>query len=112
MYTEIVKAEGHLIDSQILTEVFDTVIACGASYEVIEFKIGRTNEEPSQLQLQIMAQTATTLEQILGDLMLLGCYPVAEDNAKTVEADMDGVALMIFIPQPIKRQWFATAGSG
>lgn len=81
MFSELVKAEGHLIDSQIMTEIFDTVIACQASYEVVEFRIGKTNEEVSRLKLKVSADTAERLEQILGDLMLLGCYRVEEKDA-------------------------------
>ena len=43
MFSEIAKAEGHLIDSQILSRIFDTVIACRSLYEVGEFHIGKTN---------------------------------------------------------------------
>ena len=45
--TEVVEAEGHLIDSQLLNVIFDTVIKWDASFEVLQFRIGRTNEEPS-----------------------------------------------------------------
>ena len=48
-YSEIVEAEGHLVDSQILSNIMDRVIECGAVYEVMEFKLGRTNEEFSKL---------------------------------------------------------------
>ncbi len=64
-----------------MTEIFDTVIACQASYEVVEFRIGKTNEEVSRLKLKVSADTAERLEQILGDLMLLGCYRVEEKDA-------------------------------
>jgi hypothetical protein len=43
MYAEIVEAEGHLVDSQILSKVFDRVIECGAEFEVVAFNLGRTN---------------------------------------------------------------------
>jgi lysine-ketoglutarate reductase/saccharopine dehydrogenase-like protein (TIGR00300 family) len=92
LYAEIVKAEGHLIDSQILTDVFDTVIACGATYEVVEFKIGRTNDEASELILKVIAEAPDTLKQTLGDLMLLGCYPVEEEDVSITQAEMAGVA--------------------
>ena len=41
-HVEIVEAEGHLVDSQILSNIMDRVIECGAIYEVIDFKLGRT----------------------------------------------------------------------
>jgi lysine-ketoglutarate reductase/saccharopine dehydrogenase-like protein (TIGR00300 family) len=87
VFSEIVKAEGHLIDSQILSEIFDTVIACQSSYEVVEFRIGRTNDEVSRIQLRISADSAEGLNQTLGDLMLLGCYPVEEKDAVLAPAE-------------------------
>ena len=41
-YSETVEADGHLIDSRLLTSVFDKVIERGAAYDVLEFTIGRT----------------------------------------------------------------------
>ncbi len=48
-----VVAEGHLIDSQLLTRIFDVVIARGAAFEVLRFDIGRTNDEFSKLTLKV-----------------------------------------------------------
>lgn len=89
MLSEIVQAEGHLIDSDILTKIFDTVIACKASYEVLEFLIGKTNEETSRIKLQIAAKDSETLERTLGDLMLLGCHPIEETDALLKGAEKD-----------------------
>ncbi len=85
MYSEIVKAEGHLIDSEIMTSIFDTVIACQATYEVLEFLIGRTNDEVSRLSLKISADTPERLKQTVGDLMALGCS-LLEDRDATLSA--------------------------
>lgn len=92
MHSEIVAATGHLVDSQILTDIFDTIIACQASYEVMEFTIGRTNDEFSKLQLKVYADTKGKLDQTLSSLMMLGCYPVEEADCLLVAADMDGCA--------------------
>ena len=43
-YSEVVEAEGHLIDSQILNVVFDTVVRRNASFDVLKFSIGRSND--------------------------------------------------------------------
>jgi hypothetical protein len=39
--TELVEAEGHLIDSGHLSGIFDKVIELNASYEVLDFDIGQ-----------------------------------------------------------------------
>jgi hypothetical protein len=74
-YAEIVEAEGHLVDSQILSQIFDRVIGCGAKFEVISFALGRTNEEFSHLRLRVTAPSSESLERTLSELVELGCYP-------------------------------------
>jgi lysine-ketoglutarate reductase/saccharopine dehydrogenase-like protein (TIGR00300 family) len=90
VFQEIVGAKGHLIDSDILTNVFDTVIACQCTYEVLEFAIGKTNDEVSQIKLRITAHNEKQLEQVIGDLMLLGCYRLEEKEVVLKTAAKDG----------------------
>jgi lysine-ketoglutarate reductase/saccharopine dehydrogenase-like protein (TIGR00300 family) len=90
----VVEAEGHLIDSQILTTIFDTVIGRGAQFEVQRFEIGRTNDEFSRLRLKISAPAAATLQRLLEELLPLGCRAIKEENQDAVlkPADRDGTA--------------------
>ncbi|HJN45234.1 MAG TPA: TIGR00300 family protein [Vicinamibacterales bacterium] len=85
-YSEIVEANGHLIDSRLLTSVFDKVIERGARYEVLEFTIGRTNDEFSHLQLCVTAASREGLRELLEELMPLGCHPRPEREARLEEA--------------------------
>lgn len=89
--TEIVEAEGHLVDSQILNHVFDKVIERGGQFEVISFNLGRTNDDFSKLELRITAQTEAALEILLQDLMSLGCYPQRTSGISLRQAKADGV---------------------
>jgi lysine-ketoglutarate reductase/saccharopine dehydrogenase-like protein (TIGR00300 family) len=91
-FTEIVEAEGHLVDSQILSKVMDRVIECGAVYEVIEFRLGRTNDEFSQLKLRVLAPSEEVLERTLDELVELGCYHARSTDAVTRPAPFDRVA--------------------
>ena len=61
VHSEVVEAEGHLIDSQILNVVFDTVVKHDASFDVLKFNIGRSNDEPSSISMRISAPTEQTL---------------------------------------------------
>ena len=85
-YSEIVEADGHLIDSRLLTSVFDKVIERGAEYEVLEFTIGRTNDEISHLQLRVTTDTRGGLSELLEELMPLGCHPRPQREARLEEA--------------------------
>src|SRR5262249_2457609 len=80
-YAEIVEAEGHLVDSQILSNIMDRVIECGAIYEVIDFRLGRTNDKYSQLRLRVLAPTEEILRKTLEELVELGCYQAQITNA-------------------------------
>ncbi|MGP8247144.1 MAG: TIGR00300 family protein, partial [Bryobacteraceae bacterium] len=40
-FQEVVEAEGHLIDSHIMENIFDKVVANGGRFEVEQFRIGR-----------------------------------------------------------------------
>ena len=89
-HTEVVEAEGHLIDSQILTTVFDAVVKGNASFEVLRFNIGRSNEEPSAISMRISAPTALVLGQVLEELVALGCRLSDQQDALLKPADRDG----------------------
>jgi lysine-ketoglutarate reductase/saccharopine dehydrogenase-like protein (TIGR00300 family) len=92
MVTEIVEAEGHLIDSQILNAIFDTVVRNDAAFEVIEFRIGRTNDEPSFVAMRITSKTEPGLNEVLEELVTLGCRLARAVDAHLVPADRDGCA--------------------
>jgi lysine-ketoglutarate reductase/saccharopine dehydrogenase-like protein (TIGR00300 family) len=89
-YSEVVEAEGHLIDSQILNVVFDTVVRRNASFEVLRFTIGRSNDEPSAISMRISAPTAQILGSVLEELVALGCRLADPHDALLREADRDG----------------------
>ena len=91
MFTEIVEAEGHLVDSQILSKIMDRVIECGAAYEILDFHLGRTNDEISRLKMRVNADSQETLEKTLEELVELGCYETEIANVTTRPAEADRV---------------------
>lgn len=90
--TEIVEAEGHLIDSQLMNAMFDTVVRHDGAFEVLEFRIGRTNDEPSFVSMRVTAPGAPALDSLLAELVTLGCRVARAEDAHTVPADRDGCA--------------------
>ncbi len=89
-FSEVVEAEGHLIDSQILNVVFDTVVKHTASFDVLKFDIGRSNDEPSSIAMRITAPSQQVLSQVLEELVALGCRLEDTHDAMTRVADRDG----------------------
>lgn len=88
----VVAAEGHLVDSQLLTAIFDTVIKRGAAFEVLHFDIGRTNTDFSHLTLRVTAASGPALAALLEALNPLGCQPLSEEDALVRAADRDRCA--------------------
>jgi lysine-ketoglutarate reductase/saccharopine dehydrogenase-like protein (TIGR00300 family) len=86
---ERVEAQGHLIDSHIMEQIFDTVVEFGGRFEVEQFRIGRTNSDGSYLRLKIDTDDAESMEKILSQLLGLGCAMVESGDAElfTVERD-------------------------
>ena len=90
--SEIVEAEGHLIDSQLLNAMFDTVVRHDGAFEVLEFRIGRTNDEPSFVSMRVSANGDEALGGLLEELVTLGCRVARVEDAHLVVADRDGCA--------------------
>ena len=88
-FQEVVEAEGHLIDSHIMEQIFDTVIEFNGHFNVEHFFIGRTNAEPSRLRLRVEAASAEEMERLLSRLLELGCAPAdgADAQLRSVERD-------------------------
>ena len=86
---EIVEAEGHLIDSHIMERIFDTVVEFDGRFEVEQFHIGKTNSDPSRLRLKVETQSREDMDQLLSQLLGLGCSPTDHGDAitKIVERD-------------------------
>jgi lysine-ketoglutarate reductase/saccharopine dehydrogenase-like protein (TIGR00300 family) len=93
LVSEVVEAEGHLIDSQLLNVMFDTIVRHEAAFEVLEFRIGRTNDEPSFVSMRVSsAKDAAALTEVLEELVTLGCRVARVEDAHTITADRDGCA--------------------
>jgi lysine-ketoglutarate reductase/saccharopine dehydrogenase-like protein (TIGR00300 family) len=89
-HSQVVEAEGHLIDSQLLNVIFDTVIKWDASFEVLKFTIGRTNEEASSISMRIASESEDGLQRVLEELVQLGCRIARSKDALLKPAERDG----------------------
>jgi len=87
--SDTIEAEGHLIDSGVLSAVMDKIIEQNASYEILHFDIGRTNDAPSRLQMRITAEDRPALDDLLQQLTVFGCHPLRESDALVKPAEKD-----------------------
>jgi hypothetical protein len=90
MVSERVTMEGHLIDSDILRKAFRRVVQEGGDFTVEEFRVGKTNEEPSYIRLLVSAGDSEALDRIVEGLGYLGGSTVVED-ARFAAAEADGI---------------------
>src|SRR5919109_921030 len=87
--SDTIEAEGHLIDSGLLSAIFDKIIEQKAAYEILHFDIGRTNDDPSRIEMRITAPDAAVLDELLQALTTWGCHPVRERDALVKPAEKD-----------------------
>jgi lysine-ketoglutarate reductase/saccharopine dehydrogenase-like protein (TIGR00300 family) len=90
--SEILEAEGHLIDSAILNVIFDTVVRLEGEFEVLKFDIGRTNDEPSRLEIRVTAKDRAVLGTMITALIPLGARVARASDAMTQAVTTDGCA--------------------
>ncbi len=90
-FQKTVTAEGHLIDSGLMRQIFDTIIADGGQYEILDFQIGRSNEQPSLAKLKISADETAALDIIMLKLSSLGCVVDRDREAVLKPSPKDGV---------------------
>jgi lysine-ketoglutarate reductase/saccharopine dehydrogenase-like protein (TIGR00300 family) len=87
---ETVTMEGHLIDSDILRKAFRKIVEEGGDFEVIDFRVGKTNNEQSFTRLNVMAPDPHVLDAIIEGLNYLGASTVVAD-ATFAPAEDDGI---------------------
>jgi len=90
MVNEEITLEGHLIDSDIMRRVFDRVVEEGGEFEVQEFRVGRTNDEPSFARIEIRAAQPDALDRILEAVRYLGATTNVGDCV-FAPAEADGI---------------------
>jgi lysine-ketoglutarate reductase/saccharopine dehydrogenase-like protein (TIGR00300 family) len=89
---EVVEAHGHLVDSHIMEQIFDTVVEYQGRFDVEEFHIGRTNADPSRLRMKVEADDAHSMQQILAQLLTLGCSLADSGDAELRAVENDRCA--------------------
>jgi lysine-ketoglutarate reductase/saccharopine dehydrogenase-like protein (TIGR00300 family) len=80
-FEEVVEAEGHLIDSHVMEQIFDKVVESNGRFEVEQFRIGRTNGDPSFLRLRVETPTRQQMDHVLAQLLAIGCSPAETGDA-------------------------------
>ncbi len=86
-----IEVKGHLVDSSILTRIFDKIMDLKGDFTVLEFEIGKRKEDHSYARLVIRGNSDDHLLKILEYLYREGATSVSVDEVKFVPAPQDMV---------------------
>ena len=86
-----VEVRGHLIDSMILTRIFDRMMDLNGEFEVLEFKIGKQKTDYSYAKLLVKGKSSKHLQTILEEVYREGAVPVKLQSANFRAATKDMV---------------------
>ena len=65
MFSEMIELRGHIIDSLTLPKVLDQIVTRGATFNIVEFKIGQKRVDPSLARIEITAPSQAELDELI-----------------------------------------------
>jgi lysine-ketoglutarate reductase/saccharopine dehydrogenase-like protein (TIGR00300 family) len=75
-YEQEIEVKGHLIDSMILTRIFDKVMDLKGDFQVIEFTVGKRKRESSYARLLVSGKSQQHLYELLDSVYREGAQPI------------------------------------
>lgn len=81
-FSEEIESEGHLIDSGILSGIFEKIISLGGEFDVKEIRIGRRKTEKSYIRLRVTGGSRRDLDIMLKEIYKIGA--TAKDKKEAV----------------------------
>ncbi len=90
-FSSEVEVRGHLIDSMILTKIFDVIMDLGGEFEVLQMNVGKKKKEPSYAKLQIQGKSQDHLDKILEQVYREGATATIGKNVSLKAAPKDMV---------------------
>jgi lysine-ketoglutarate reductase/saccharopine dehydrogenase-like protein (TIGR00300 family) len=90
-FNQEIEVKGHLIDSMILTRIFDKIMDLTGDFQVLEFSVGKKKKDSSYARLLIQGNDRDHLHQILESVYREGAQPVSVQEVILEPADEDMV---------------------
>lgn len=84
-----IELEGHIIDSGIMTQVFDRVMDMGGNFEILIFNVGKQKTDPSYARLRINASSPDHLASILSEVHRYGARDIEIHDIQLIPAEGD-----------------------
>ncbi len=80
--SRVIHLEGHLLDSGLVNQVLDTIVAGGGSFQVLNFHLGEQRQDASVAEVKVSAPDPAVMADIMGQLIDLGAIGVTEEAAE------------------------------
>ncbi len=90
-YSQEVEVSGHLIDSMILTKIFDKIMNRGGEFEILKLTVGKKKKDSSFAKLLVTGKNAKHLREITDDIHREGAIPHNEKQVKLKKASKNMV---------------------
>ena len=90
-FEQEIEVKGHLIDSMILTRIFDHIMDLKGDFQVLEFSVGKKKKDPSHARLLVRGRDAEHIERILEAVYREGAQPVSVEQVRLQAAPKDCV---------------------
>jgi lysine-ketoglutarate reductase/saccharopine dehydrogenase-like protein (TIGR00300 family) len=88
-FVEDVEIQGHIIDSLILPKVLDLITSLGGAFRIKHIAIGQARSDASFALVEVQAQTAEALAEILEQIGDHGAVPTVSQDCRLEPADMN-----------------------
>lgn len=86
-----IEVKGHLIDSMILTKIFDVIMDLDAEFQVQEFRVGKRKKDESYAKLLVQGKSQKHLDEILESVYRAGATSKIQQEIKLQSALKDMV---------------------
>ena len=90
-YEQEIEVKGHLIDSMILTKIFDKVMDLKGDFHVLEFSVGKKKGDPSYARLLVRGTNQQHLDELLESIYREGAQPISVQQVMLEPAIKDMV---------------------
>ncbi|MBI3622492.1 TIGR00300 family protein [Candidatus Pacearchaeota archaeon] len=86
-----IEVKGHLIDSMILTKIFDVIMDLDGEFQVQEFRVGKRKKDESYAKLLVQGKSQKHLDEILELVYRAGATSKIQQEIKIQSAPKDMV---------------------
>jgi len=86
-----IELEGHIIDSGIMTQIFDKIMDMGGNFEILVFDVGKQKTDPSYARLKVNAASEERVDAIISELHRYGARLLAIADVRIIPAEADRV---------------------